>query len=255
MTGALEHAHQLADVPRPGVPRQGGPGVRADAAHRDPVPTGEPDQEGSGKRGNVLEPVPERRDRKRQHVETVEEVRAEPARRDFPAQIPVGRREDPDVHPPRAGISDAPKLPFLDHPKKAALHRSAGVPDLVQEQGALMRGLEEADTILMRAGEGSARVTEELALDQGVRDGSEIVRNERTRGPGRERVQGARDELLAGPGLSQDQHGGMASGERATSAFTPAGSTRTRFPGIPPPVMWAMPRTSPAARATATAGP
>ena len=80
-----------------------------------------------------------------------------------------------------------------------------------------MRGLEEADTILMRAGEGSARVTEELALDQGVRDGSEIVRNERTRGPGRERVQGARDELLAGPGLSQDQNGGMASGERANA--------------------------------------
>ena len=77
-----------------------------------------------------------------------------------------------------------------------------------------MRRLEKPDPVRVRAGEGAARVTEELALDQRVRDRAEVVRNERTRGARRERVERPRDQLLSGAGLSLDQHDGVASRQR-----------------------------------------
>src|SRR5882672_7723700 len=99
---ALQHAHQLANVPRPGMPGQGAPGFRAHAVNDDPVPAGETQEERGGEERDVLEALPERGHRQREDVQTIEEVRAKAARPDFPAQIPVGRGENPNVHPSRA---------------------------------------------------------------------------------------------------------------------------------------------------------
>jgi len=50
-------------------------------------------------------------------------------------------------------------------------------------------------------------VTEELAFDERGRDGRTVHLDERARAPQARRVDRARDELLAGPGLAEDEDG------------------------------------------------
>jgi hypothetical protein len=90
----------------------------------------------------------------------------------------VRRSDDPDVHLPRAPLPHAPQLAFLEHAKEAALHGGARIPDLVQEERSTVCELEESQPVGVRAGERAARVAEELALDQRVGNGGEVVRKE-----------------------------------------------------------------------------
>ena len=49
-------------------------------------------------RGHVLQPLAQRRHLDRHDVQPVEQILPEPALRDLPLEILVGRREHPDVH-------------------------------------------------------------------------------------------------------------------------------------------------------------
>src|SRR5205085_12288144 len=73
---------------------------------------------------------------------------------------------------------------------------------------AALRPLDAAFLALDRAGEGAALVAEELRLEDGLRDRRAVDGHERPFGPGGMLVQGAREQLLAGAALTEQQHRG-----------------------------------------------
>src|SRR5262249_29990183 len=85
--------------------------------------------------------------------------------------------------------------------------RRRQLPHLVQEQGAAGRQLEAAALESIGAGESPALVTEQLGLDQRLRQRRAVDRHERTVGPGTRLVDRAREHLLAGPTGAGQQHG------------------------------------------------
>ena len=73
---------------------------------------------------------------------------------------------------------DAPRLALLQHAQQLHLEQRARVADLVEEQRAPVRGVEQPDAVGHGAGERAARVPEQLALDQAVGRGAAVVRDE-----------------------------------------------------------------------------
>jgi len=74
--------------------------------------------------------------------------------------------------------------------------------DLVEEEGAARRLLEEAAPVRVGVGEGALLVPEELGFEQVLGDGAAVDRDERTGLARRARVDGAGDELLARAALA-----------------------------------------------------
>jgi hypothetical protein len=69
-----------------------------------------------GEHRDVLAPLAQRRHPQGHHAQAIEEVLAESSPGDQRAQIPVGGRDDPDVHPEAVGAADPLDLVLLEHP-------------------------------------------------------------------------------------------------------------------------------------------
>ena len=95
-----------------------------------------------------------------------EQIGAEPARVDQLAQRAVGGRDDPHIDGMLAHRAQAAHGAALQHPQQLGLQCQVELADLVEEQGAAARGLDQADALLARVGERAALVAEQLALDQ-----------------------------------------------------------------------------------------
>ena len=76
------------------------------------------------------------------------------------------RRDDAHVDRAQRVAADAPHLAALEHAQQLGLQRGRRVADLVEQQRAAVRLLEEPRSRLHRAGEGAALVAEELGLEQ-----------------------------------------------------------------------------------------
>ena len=61
--------------------------------------------------------------------------------------------------------ADAPDLALLEHAQQLGLDAERQLADLVEEDGAAVRRLEEALAVAIGAGEGAAHVAEQLGLD------------------------------------------------------------------------------------------
>src|SRR5690606_33971321 len=84
------------------------------------------------------------------------------------------------------------------------------VADLVQEQRAAVGLLEPAGLGAGGAGEGALLVAEQLGLDQRFGEGAAVDRHEGTVAALAETVDVPCHQLLAGPGLADDQEGRLA---------------------------------------------
>src|SRR5204863_7152510 len=93
----------------------------------------------------------------------------------------------------------------LERAQQFRLHRERELANLVEEQGAALRHLENARLRLDGAGKGAAYVTEQLALEQRVDDRRTVDRHERPVPPRARLMKRARGELFSGPGLAADQ--------------------------------------------------
>ena len=80
------------------------------------------------------------------------------------------------------------------------------VADLVQAQRPAVGGLDQTGRVRVRTREGALAVAEELRKGQLGPQRAAVHGQEGPVRPGGERVDGAGDELLAGPGLTRDQH-------------------------------------------------
>ena len=92
--------------------------------------------------------------------------------------------------------------------EQLGLEHLAQESDLVEEERAPVRGLEQTGLRLARLGEGAALVAEQLGLEQRLRDRRAVDVDERPAGPGAHAVEEPRHQPLAGAGLAGDEHRG-----------------------------------------------
>ena len=78
---------------------------------------------------------------------------------------------------------DAPDLVFLQSTEELHLQGQRHLSDLVEEQRALVGGLEQARTVLDSAGERTTCVTKQLALKERVRERAAVDWDERSARP------------------------------------------------------------------------
>src|SRR6185437_17060324 len=90
--------------------------------------------------------------------------------------------------------------------EQLGLLRERQLADLVEEEGAAVGGLEEADLLVARAREGAALVAEQLGFDELLGQRRAVDGDERLVGARPVEMQRACDQLLAGAGLAEDQH-------------------------------------------------
>src|SRR6266566_842822 len=181
----LEHVLELAHV--------AGPGVLEERAER----AGRREREGRAlraveardevldERREVVAPLSKRRERDREHAQPIVQIAAELARLDHAPEVAVRGGDDADVEPPHAGGAERPHLAVLHDAQELRLERGHEVLDLVEEERAAIGELQHARALLHRAGEGAARVSEELALGERLGDGGAVDREkgDSCRGP------------------------------------------------------------------------
>src|SRR5438270_655681 len=78
------------------------------------------------------------------------------------------------VDAPRDLRADAADLAFLEHAEELPLHARAHLLDLVEEERAAVRLLEEALPVPDRAREGARDVAEELRVEERLGDGGAV---------------------------------------------------------------------------------
>src|SRR5204863_711263 len=93
--------------------------------------------------------------------------------------------------------ADRTDLPLLERAEELRLHVDRQLPDLVEEERAAARLDEQTRALRLRVGERAAGVSEELALEQRVRNGGAVDRDERPVLPPALAVDRPGDELLA----------------------------------------------------------
>src|SRR5262249_17784959 len=121
---------------------------------------------------NVLGAIAQRQDRERKDVETVIEVLAELTGFDEIVELTVRRGDDADIELDRRAPADALELAFLEDAQELHLRAGRSFADLVEKQRAPVGRLEDALALRRRAGEGAFLVAEQLALQEGFREGA-----------------------------------------------------------------------------------
>ena len=152
-------------------------------------------------------PLAQRRNRDRKHRQPEVQILAVLARRDRRLQVAVRRRDDPHVDLKRRRAADPLEALLFERAQNLGLQRQRQIADLVEEQRAAMRHLELAELARRRAGERALLVAEQLGLEQGLGNRGAVDGDKRSVGARTERVQRAREQLLAGAALAFDQHG------------------------------------------------
>src|SRR5688500_2721887 len=124
--------------------------------------------------GDIVAPITQRRDERFDDREPVVEVLAKLTRGDAGAKVAVRGRDDAhvDVQPIRS--ADAPNLPGLEGAEELRLKLGRQLAQLVDEERAAVRLLEDARVRLHRPREGSLHVAEELGLEQRGRYGAAV---------------------------------------------------------------------------------
>jgi hypothetical protein len=124
----------------------------------------------------------------------------------------MGGADEADVDAAPRLRADATHLPGLEDAEEATLEREGQLADLVEEQGAGVRLLEEPPPRPRRPGERALLVTEELALDQRRGHAARVHRHEGPAPPALG-VQRPGDPLLADAALAVDEHRPVEGGE------------------------------------------
>jgi hypothetical protein len=94
------------------------------------------------------------------------EVGAKAALAHHAREVAVGRGDQANVDVVAAHVADAAEPLLLDDLQDPRLERDRDLADLVEERGAAVGDLEQAELARRRAGERAALVAEQLALEQ-----------------------------------------------------------------------------------------
>ena len=140
---------------------------------------GEAGGEVLGERRDVVAPFAQRRQSQRDDVDAVEQVFAEPPLGDHLGEVAVGGGDDPDVGVDFVGAAEPAELALLQHAQQLHLDHRTHLPDLVEEDGPLLRHFDQPLLVGVGAGERAAHVAEELGIEQRLRQRAAVQRDER----------------------------------------------------------------------------
>src|SRR5262245_66303030 len=125
----------------------------------------------------------------------------------------MGRRDDAHIDPSLPCLADTPDHALFEHTRELRLHRWTELADLVEEERAPARLLEEARAIRGCTREGAAHVAEELALDERTGNGRAVDRDG-TRGRARRPFMDcAGHKFFPGARLPEDEGGRVRGGD------------------------------------------
>jgi len=122
-------------------------------------------------RGDVLDPLAQRRNDVREHVEAIEQILAKGLVADGVLEVAVGGRDDADVNLDRLRAPQAFEDALLKRAEQLGLDFHRQITDLVEEERGLVGGFEPADLPAERAGERAPLAPEQLAFDERGRNG------------------------------------------------------------------------------------
>src|SRR5262249_25235137 len=146
--------------------------------------------------GNLFRSLAQGRHDDLDHVQPIVEVVAKAAGRHGLFQVLVGGGQDPHIDLDGGAASQAGELAVLEDMQELALEGRMQIADLVEEDRAVVGGLEFAELELMGAGERTALVTEQLALQELARHGRAVDLHEGTGLANPELVNGSGDQVL-----------------------------------------------------------
>jgi hypothetical protein len=174
-------------------------------------------------RADVLATIPERWHFQVHDHDPIHQIFAELAFRDEIRQIPVRGGDDADID--LAGCEVGAHrfhFPAFQKTQKHRLHAQAHFPHLVQEDGASVAQLKEPDLVTMGTRKAALHMTEQLRLQERLRDPGAIERDKRPLGSRRTGMNKPGDEIFPDATFSRDEHFGLASrhaGGRRAEAF------------------------------------
>jgi hypothetical protein len=155
---------------------------------------------------HVLAPLAERRQADVHDVQAIVKILAERALAHEISQILVGRRDHARIDGDGLGAADRPDLPLLEHAEELDLEAHRHVADLIEQERAAVRGLEQALVAAVGARERALLVAEELRLEQVLGHGAAVDADEGLLAAVACAVNRAREELLAGARFARDEH-------------------------------------------------
>jgi hypothetical protein len=170
--------------------------------------------------GDVASADAERRDVDLVDGESEEEILAEAPLANGGAQVSVGRCNDAERRRALGTTTDAPKAVFLEHAEDLCLSAQWKFPNFIKKKRAAVGFFDATEAPFCRAGEGATLHTKQLRFEEWFRDGGAVHRDEGRRPPSswkgqRPTTDGARDRLLPGPCLADDEDRHVAPAEEA----------------------------------------
>ena len=117
-------------------------------------------------------------------------------------QVAVRGRDQPHVRANGLVAADPLEGLLLEQAQYLGLQRQRHVADFVEEEGATVALLELADAAPVGPGEGALLVAEQLALDERLRQGAAVDRQEGPIRAGAVLVDRAGDQFLPGAALA-----------------------------------------------------
>ena len=156
---------------------------------------------------NVFDPLPQRRQSQEDRADAEVEIAPESILLDQPCQVPMGRRDQPDIHPTVLYISEAPEASFFEDLEQLGLHRKVHVSDLVEKQRAAVRDFQQSDLARDRSGERPFFVTEEFGLEEIPVETGAIEIQKALLAPGAVVMKPGGEDSLARTGLAPDEDG------------------------------------------------
>src|SRR5678815_4754314 len=123
-------------------------------------------EEELGQRENLLGSFSQRRQADREDVEAEKQVTPEAARFDFRIEIPMRRRDEPDIDLDLRDATHPTEPSPFEHLEELGLDRRFHLSDLVQKQRAAVGHLEQTEFPGRGARESPSFMTEQLRLRQ-----------------------------------------------------------------------------------------
>ena len=167
---------------------------------------GETSREMARERRDVVLAIAQGRQLDHDDIDAIEQILAKPAGAHLGLEIARGGNQHARVHAARLLIAYAPDLTLLQHPQQLCLQADRQLADLVEQERAAARLLEQPGFVAGRPGERAAHVTEQLGLEQGLGDRRAVDADEGFARARAGAMNGARDHFLAGAALTGDEH-------------------------------------------------
>ena len=158
---------------------------------------------------DVLVPLLQRREVDVEDVQAEVEVLAEAAALDLVLELAVRGADHAHVDRDLALAAQTAEPLLFEHAEELRLQLDGNLADFVEEERPAVGQLPGSEAPLLGAGEGSALVTEHLALDERGGNGRAVDGDERLVAARAELMDGAGHHLLAGAALAGDHHAGL----------------------------------------------